>query len=216
MATEKQIPAMMGRLVEHQDCFRVLSVKDAQWVFQNPKEAIALSIGAIKTRSKDIILLQPEPFLQLISGGESLVIDAVDGTEIIAKAKKVFPAGIDGDFERWSADESGQATPEIIPSVYEMSQDATFSQMFGSLNADARNLCFTQHQIINFVEKYLNWLWTDGYGTFFLFPSQGHFFVAFVRVDSDRKLRVDVYRFECSDVWYARDRFRVVVPQLAV
>lgn len=156
-----------------------------------------------------------EVFLKLISAGESLIIDPVNGTEVIAKAKKVFPAGIDGDFKRWGADEPGQATPETIPSVYEMTANATFSQMFSSLNPDVRDLCFTQHQIISFVEKYPNWLRTDGYGTFFLFLSRGEVFVAYVYVYSDG-LFVRVYRFECSGVWYAVYRLRVVVPQLAV
>jgi len=87
--------------------------------------------------------------------------------------------------------------------------------MLGSLSADISKLCFTQHQIINFVEKHFNWLRTGGYATFLPFVSYGHFFVADVRVDSDGGLNVYVYRFGRGLVWGADDRPRVVVPQLA-
>jgi len=99
--------------------------------------------------------------------------------------------------------------------VHEMAKDATFSQMFGGLNADVNKICFTQHQIKNFVKKHRAWLRTEGYATFFLFKSKGNFFVASVAFYSDGSLRVDVGRFGGSCVWRAGSRFRLVVPQLA-
>jgi hypothetical protein len=96
-----------------------------------------------------------------------------------------------------------------------MARDATFSQMLGSLSADISKLCFTQHQIINFVEKHFNWLRTGGYATFLPFVSYGHFFVARVHVDSGGRLDVFVRRFGHDGVWSAGGRPRVVVPQLA-
>lgn len=154
-------------------------------------------------------------FLKLISGSESLVLDAVDGTKVIAKAKKVFLAGIDRDFGRGGANEPGPATLETVPSICEIVKDATFSKIFGSLSADVKNLCFTQHQIINFVEKYPDWLRPDGYATFFLFPARDHFFVADVRVFSARSFLVYLCRLGYSRIWLAH-RHWVVVPQLAV
>lgn len=156
-----------------------------------------------------------EAILRLISGGESLVLDAVDGTEILADAKDVFPGGIDSDFVNWVANEPGRPTAETPVDVHEMTKDATFSQMFGELNADVRKLCLTQHQIKSFAKKHRGWLRTDGYGTFFLFESEGHFFVADVGFNSSDDLRVLVDRFEYSDVWSAGLRPRLVVPQLA-
>lgn len=157
----------------------------------------------------------PIQILKFISGGHSLAIDVVDGSKIIAKAKKTFPAGIDSDFVRWSADEPGHPTSEILANVYEMARDATFSQMFGFLSADVSKLFFTQHQIISFVEKYPNWLRTGGFATFLPFVSHGHFFVASVCVGSDVRLSVGVFRFERDYVWFADHHHRVVVPQLA-
>jgi hypothetical protein len=156
-----------------------------------------------------------EIFLQLISDGEDLAIDAADGSEILAEAREMFPGGIDSDFKNWGADERGLATAETPVEVYEMMKDATFSQMFGSLNADVRKNCLTQHQIKNFVRKHRNWIRTDGYATFFLFESYGHFFVARVHFHDVVRLFVFVYRFGRDDVWGADDRHRVVIPQVA-
>lgn len=153
-------------------------------------------------------------FLKLISGGESLVLDVVDGTETLANTSNVF-AYIDSDFKNWGVDEKGPATEETPVAVYEMCGDATFARMFGELSLDTKKLCLTQHQIMNFVEKLPSWLRKDGYGTFFLFESKGSFFVAHVSSYSGGRLSVHICQLGCSSVWLAGARHRVVVPQLA-
>ncbi|MFA5777207.1 MAG: hypothetical protein WC906_02105 [Parcubacteria group bacterium] len=170
-------------------------------------EAIARIIVEKTEKAREVIL-------KLISGGESLILDAVDGAETLAEAEDVF-AYIDSDFKKYRADEKGPATDETPVEVYEMAKDATFAQMFGSLNYDVGRLCLTQHQIKNFVRKYRGWLRKDGYPTFFLFKSNNQFFVACVFFGSGGVLEVDVGRFGSDDVWYAGSRRRVVVPQLA-
>ena len=159
-------------------------------------------------------LVSPEPasILNLLSRGESLVLDVVDGTETLANATDIF-AYIDSDFRNWGTDRKGPATKETNVAVYEMVKDATFSQMFGSLSSDLNNLCLTQAQIINFVKKYRRWLHTDGYATFFLFESGGGFFVASVDLDSGGGLGVLVRRLENSNVWNAGIRHRLVLPK---
>jgi hypothetical protein len=151
--------------------------------------------------------------LKLISGGRLLTVDAVDGSEILADATDF--AYRDSDLKNWGADEKGPATSETFVEVHEIAKDATFSQMFGSLNADVSKLCLTQHQIKNFARKHRNWLRTDGYATFFLFESRKQFFVAGVEFNSDDELDVGVGRFKGGCVWDAEGRHRVVVPQLA-
>lgn len=153
-------------------------------------------------------------FLELISGNESLILDPVDGKETLTVAKDVF-AYIDSDFKNYGAGEKGPATEATPVRVYELTKDATFPQLFGSLSSDVNKLCLTQAQIKGFVKKYRNWLRVDGYATFFLFESNKNFFVACVHVLSDGTLKVFVYRLVYSSVWFAEDRHRVVVPQLA-
>lgn len=173
-------------------------------------------------RLKEFFGRSPNVFLNLISGGESIVIGATDGKEILANANEVF-AYIDGEFRNPRTDEPGHPTGEALVEVYEVIKDATFEQMLGSLGADrrilasVRKLCFTQAQIKSFVKdkKHRNWLRADGYGTFFLFESFSFFFVACVFVNSGGFLRVFVYRLVNSAIWDADDQHRLVVPQLA-
>ncbi len=170
-------------------------------------------------------------FLKLISGGETLILDECDGSEGLADANDIFN-WIDSDFVDYGADQKGLATGKTPVRVHEMAEDGTFAQMFGYLfgaspdgmdvarfveqyRGELEKRCLTPHQIKNFVRKHRKWLRKDGYATFFLFESNSEFFVASVRVHSDGSLRVDVYRFEYSDVWYAENRRPVVVPQLA-
>jgi len=149
--------------------------------------------------------------LKLISAGENVAIGPTDGTEILAKAKDIF-TWIDSDFVDYGADEPGQATLETSVRVYEMAKDATFAQMFSSLSSDLDRLCLTQAQIKSFAKSHRNWLRSDGYATFFLFKSHGHFFVAGVFVNSYGELEANVGRFEDGNVWGAGGRGRVVVP----
>lgn len=164
-------------------------------------------------RQKVFGTASPEVFLKIISGGETVKLDAVKGNVTITDSKNVF-SSIDGDFKNWKINTSGNATAETPVDVYEMTQNATFTQMFGSLHNDLDKLCFTQHQIVNFVTKHRNWLRTEGYGTFFLFKSGEQFFVAYVYFRGDDSLSVYVNRFGRSSVWLASLRRRLVAPQL--
>jgi len=162
------------------------------------------------------------PILQLLSKGESIIIDACDGTETLANAKNVFKSGIDSDFKNWKLDNAGKITAETAMAVHKIVKDATFAQMFGSFGTDLEKLCLTQHQIKVFCKKHPNWLRTEGYATFFLFKKDDNkpatldnLFVAYVDVTSDG-LCVDVYEFSYGNVWHAKFAHRVVVPQLAI
>lgn len=155
-------------------------------------------------------------FLKLISGGESLILDPIDGSEVLAEADDVF-VYIDPNFKNWNADEPCGPTSAVPVYVYEMKKDGIFSQLFGSISADVlRKSSLAQAQIKGFVKKYRNWLRTDGHATFFLFRSHNHFFVARVDVRSGARLSVGVHPFVDSSIWHAEYRHRVVIPKLAV
>jgi len=174
---------------------------DPEKLKKHLQNAIEGEFGKVKTQNE---------YLSLISGSKELILDAVDGSETLAEAKDTF-VWIDSDLKNWNTDHKGPATEKTPVLVYEMAKDAIFAQMFGSFSSDLRKLCLTQHQIKNFVRKHRNWLRSDGYATFFLFESNGEFFVAYVLVDSVG-LNVDVFRFERSYVWRAGGRPRLVVP----
>ena len=155
-----------------------------------------------------------EPILRCISEGENLVIPATDGKALISEAKDVFKVWIDPDFLRLDANEPSNPTPEAVPRVYEMECDTTFEHMFDSVCKDKDKICWTQSQIIGFVQKYLNWLHPEGWATFFPFKSKGNFFVAYVCWRDPAGLYVFVRRRGYGLVWNAEDRYRVVLPQL--
>ncbi|MDD4412437.1 MAG: hypothetical protein PHR00_02210 [Patescibacteria group bacterium] len=149
--------------------------------------------------------------LQLISAGQDITIKACDGQRTIAKAKELFTGFLDADFENWNLDKPGKATPATKAKVYELRQDATFKQMFESLNPDLDKLCLTQAQIIAFIEDCRDWLRTKGYGTFFLFKENEEYFVATVHFRSSGGLRVLVDKLRARHSWTADGRHRLVL-----
>jgi hypothetical protein len=155
-------------------------------------------------------------FTRPISGNKPFMINAVSGTETLADAHDVF-GHIDPNFKNWGTDKAELATTETTVEIYEMKKDATFSQIFGELSTDIRNLCFTQHQIKNFVKKYYHWLKTAKCTTFFLFKSKRNFFVALVSFSSGGEFFVYIREIGLDCVWTAKChiRVRVVVPKLA-
>lgn len=153
--------------------------------------------------------------LKLISGAETLTLDATDGQEILAEAGDLFNGYLDSDFRNWKTNVKGNPTEAQNVQVHEMTKDGTFKQIYGGLGTDLNALCLSQAQIIQFVKNHRKWLRTDGYGTFFLFKVGEEFFVAFVRVGSGGSLDASVNRFSGVDVWDAEVRRRFVVPQLA-
>lgn len=160
---------------------------------------------------------QPEKalYLKLLSGAETLMLDALDGKETLATAKETFPSGIDGNFKNWGTNKPGIATKETAVDVYELVKDGNFAQMFGSLGTDLDKLCLTQAQIKNFCKKHPQLLRQNGYATFFLFKVEDQFFVARVYVNSDG-LYVNVNRFVRDNVWGAGSSHRMVVPKMIV
>ena len=151
--------------------------------------------------------------VRLISGGTQLVLDACNGQRTIAQASDVF-SYISPDFKSWGTDVAGRATPKTPVTVHEVVEDANFAKMFGALADNYSKLVLEQHQIVNFVEKYRDWLCQDGLATFFLFQSGSELFVAFVRCYSGGHLEVYLCPLEYSRVWLADVRRRLVVPQL--
>lgn len=151
--------------------------------------------------------------LRLLSTNDKPVIKATDGQRFLAKAEDTFKSYIDSDFKDWKLNKTSKAMLDTPTDVYEMVNDATFAQMFGSLSNDLDKLCLTQDQIEEFCLAHPDQLRADGYGTFFLFKENEQFFVASVDVDSDG-LYVNVHRLERGRVWDSGNRHRVVVPQL--
>jgi hypothetical protein len=152
--------------------------------------------------------------LKLISAGKKVVIKATSGKRTIAAAGKTFPGWIDPDYKNYGCNVTAEARPETPTDVYEMIEDGDFRKIFGSFGENLDRLCLTQDQIIEFVESHIKWLRTEGYATLFLFKVGTDCFVARVYFFDDGQLRARVRRFSYDDVWRAKYRHRIVVPQL--
>jgi len=213
MATKQQLAKVAAIIVEFQEGFELLSTADKQWVIQNGKEAVSVFVKAVANRIQTQKEEKSSSILKLISVGEKIMIESLDGKALISKAKNTFKSGIDSDFTNWKLNEVSTATSETLLAVYEMVNDAIFVQMFTELNSDLDKLVMTQAQIIRFCEKHSTRLRQEGYATFFLTKVKGEYFVGGVRVGAGG-LGVSVYRLGYGSVWSASNILRVVAPQL--
>lgn len=174
---------------------------------------------ALMNAQRPLIGQKANPYLRLISGGETVTISACKGGKNanIYHAKKTFPGYIDSDFNNYGINLPQPATEKTDVDVYEMyNKDADFRTLFGSLSSDLKNLTFeSQEQIETFCQENKQWLRTGGYGTFFLFTEEvdgeEKFFVARVGFGSG-ELRVCVRRLSLDRVWGASLAHRLVVP----
>ena len=145
--------------------------------------------------------------LKLIQTAE---IEATKGSATIAKSDLFHY--LDSDFKNWGTDIKGNNTEKQEIGVCELIKNSTFKQIF----SDPDKMCLTQGQILKFVETHRDCLPPQGYATFFLFKPAEQFFVALVHWGGARRLEVFVDRLAYDFVWDADDRYRVVLPQLAL
>lgn len=152
--------------------------------------------------------------IKLISTGKPVVIGATQGTETLASANDVF-SSISPDFKNWGCDKAEQATPEVAVEVYEQIKDATYPEIFGSVNQNFDHLVLTTPQIKSFVLNHAkDYLLEAEWTCFrFLFKVGDDFFIADVRILSDGNRDVRVTRFLDGSVRHAEYRHRIVVPQ---
>ncbi len=151
--------------------------------------------------------------LGLISGTESIVLDATDGSETINNAQEVFTAFLDSDFKGWGCDVKNKPTDRMEVEVYEMFREGDFNRIFHQFGNDLDKLCLTQPQIIQFVKVQNKWLNTDCQATFFLFKVNNEFFVARVYLHSTGHLDAYAHRISHGLVWGSEKHCRVVVPK---
>jgi hypothetical protein len=154
-----------------------------------------------------------KPILRFISGGEKLMIEALDGSSYIYDDKIVFKSYIDGDFKNWGLNWPSPVTTETLVDVSEMVNNGTFIQIFNEITNNLDKIVMTQAQIIRFWEKYPSWLREDGCSTFFLTKVKAKYFVVRVRVSS-HGMAVFVNWLKNDSIWKGNGRHRVVSPQL--
>lgn len=124
-----------------------------------------------------------------------MAIERCDGTRTFAKTEGLF-VKIDPAFYGHGLYKSGVATDGTLVKMQEIiQQEGSLErrQVFLSLSTDLDSLCFSQNQIVIFMEKYKRLLPPDYYSNFFLCKKEGHspaevqnlFFVDIQRADTD-------------------------------
>lgn len=175
--------------------FAIVKIVD---FLEKPKVENATAVVRVQPAKKSSIL-------KLISGGENLLIEPLDGKATTIAYNDLY-------FKNW-LNKPGPATGEMLMDVHEMVGDGTFVQIFTSLTTDLDKIVMSQAQIARFCEKYPTWLIRHGNPTLFLIKIDGEYFVVWVCVYSS-SLDVDVLRFSSSGVWIGSNPYRVVSPQL--
>lgn len=107
----------------------------------------------LKSKTKEAVEAQPS-ITRLISGGEKIMLEALDGKAYISDAKNIFKSGIDGNFKNWGLNHFGPATTEILLDVHEVISAGTLVQIFTGITSDIEKLVMTQAQIIRFCKKH--------------------------------------------------------------
>lgn len=91
--------------------------------------------------------------LKLISTGDKIVVRSLDGTRTIQSSQEMFP-NIFSDYLDHKIDSHIQATKETEVLVYDTVKESKIYDMFNSLDRDFEEMCLTQNQILEFIDKY--------------------------------------------------------------
>jgi hypothetical protein len=133
-----------------------------------------------------------------------MVIDGVDGSQTFANMDhmdKLF-ASVSPRFffdpphvgtledPELGANEPGKPTGERPVIVCEQVKAGTIEQILRSINPNLDELCFTQHQIINFAKKYRHKLRPHPGFTYFLFKSHNRFLIANLEQSDENDLKI--------------------------
>jgi len=149
------------------------------------------------------IVTEVKVYLRRLYETESIIVGATNGTETFVSSG-IFAGGVYGETLPIGVGKPTLATNAIVDEIIE---DGKFTELFGSLGERNR---WQESQVVQFCRDHRDKLRTDGYGTFFELEGG---FVARVDVGGDGRLRVYVRKFSNDDVWHARYRPRIVVPQ---
>lgn len=161
-----------------------------------------IETGQLNAMVKNIMLQtgikDPEEAVRMLNAGELNVTK-------IAILRKLYSISEDG-----SKIENSSLKDGSVFCIYELTRQATFSEMFNFLDRDLNEICFTRNQVIGFCENHKEHLLQTG-STFFLFKENNEFFVAKARVDSDG-LHFRIFNFSQVYIWKTENVHHLVVP----
>jgi hypothetical protein len=144
----------------------------------------------------------------------NLKLPTTNGNRTFVSEKHLFPGHFSKDFETLGTDDAQVAiTPEIIPVVYEQTEDGNFQTVIGSIWNTMNPFWASQDPVIRFIETAQSLLHPI-HATFFPIIVGDRRFVADVRWDHG-KLAAHIFPFDLELVWEASYRRRYVFPESA-
>ncbi len=164
---------------------------------------------------RELVMGKAPSNLKLLTEGTGFVIDETDGS------KKFLTSDTFGNISDFATFEKIIKSPVNPPkektpvNVYKVIKDAKFTQLFGGLSLDLGKLCFTESQIINFVEKYPFWFNDNKGGTFFLLNLFDKYFIAsvyFADAPEVNKIWLRLYKLDLTKIWMEKDNHFLVTP----
>ncbi len=164
-----------------------------------------------------MIEIKQNYILRHLTSNKRISIRACDGSKTIADSKGIFKY-IHSHFKEYDANRPGKLTKETDIEMYELCSPASIPHMFNTVNKNPELLCFTQHQILDFIEQNEDQPRKGGYGTFFLYNSGLNIFAANIRFDDkDSQLEAFIYNFGTIGAFGVSEKdnnIRIVVPVL--
>jgi hypothetical protein len=197
----------------------VKSISDDHKKFRGKmEEATVVSTSQQETQKTEQPVVIPKPVLKLISGGENLVIEPLDGKDVIVEAKNVLqiPDGYE-DFKNFGLyNNTDNPTKQTNVNVYEIvTGGGTIKQLFNLIDNDLDKMVMSQAQVIRFCVKYQNWLFQQSYPTYFLIKNNGEYFVVWVKNNPFSEIKdwyVAVFKFTSDYCFNENNQGRIVTP----
>ncbi len=120
---------------------------------------------------------EEKQLLELVSGPNGILIDSLNGQEIILKSQGVY-SFINQKFQELGLDQPGPPTGRTVVDVYKLKSDATFAEVFASISGEKGKRTLSQAQIINFSKNNQELLARLENQMFFFFRNNGEDWVA--------------------------------------
>ena len=148
-----------------------------------------------------------DPLLRISTS--KLDVSACDGNTKIQEAEDAFfPKThfdiVHGDVKELLNEPYNVPTNPAHAYVYELRRDATFAEMFKQLHKNPRKLCFTEHQIVDFVRLHKNWLIANDYCTTFFPFAFANGKVGVVAIIFDADASMTRFAFYSYGIWNMR------------
>lgn len=152
--------------------------------------------------------------LKLITKAMDLTISATDERKICNTGMDVF-AYIYDKFTDHSHSYEPTKTKPMVVDVYNLIEEATYTEIYSYFYRDLNSLCLTQSQIISFTETHKTLPSDYARQIHFLYRADNQFFVAFIDRIDENKGMPRIFQRPLGDTltWMGKSQDQFVIPR---